>query len=160
MGFYLRKAFRAGPIRFNLSRGGIGISAGVTGARLGLSSSGGAFVHGGRGGVYYRKSVGNWSGSAESDADTALAIELTEETGATFGVPDQPEEADRTEAPARPKSTSGGLIAAGRLLAAFLGDSLVGCGGRVRVRMVGDRGLLPKVGPDNSAVEKKGLRVV
>ncbi len=131
MGFYLRKAFRAGPIRFNLSRGGIGISAGVTGARLGLSSSGGAFVHGGRGGVYYRKSVGNWSGSAESDADTALpqrrkaAIELTEETGATFGVPDQPEEADRTEAPARPKSTSGGLIAlclvVALLLAAFLG---------------------------------------
>ena len=47
MAFYLRKAFRAGPVRFNLSKSGISVSAGVTGARLGLSSSGRAYVHGG-----------------------------------------------------------------------------------------------------------------
>ena len=34
MGFYLRKSFRAGPIRFNLSKRGIGASVGVTGARI------------------------------------------------------------------------------------------------------------------------------
>ena len=39
MGFYLRRSFRAGPIRFNLSKSGIGASAGVTGACLGVSSA-------------------------------------------------------------------------------------------------------------------------
>ena len=33
-GFYVRKAFRAGPIRFNLSESGLGMSAGVRGARI------------------------------------------------------------------------------------------------------------------------------
>jgi Protein of unknown function (DUF4236) len=32
MGLYLRKSFRAGPIRFNLSKSGLGISGGVKGA--------------------------------------------------------------------------------------------------------------------------------
>ena len=32
MGLYIRKAFRAGPVRFNLSRSGLGISGGVRGA--------------------------------------------------------------------------------------------------------------------------------
>jgi hypothetical protein len=54
MAFYLRKAFKTGPVRFNLSKGGIGISVGVTGARIGLNRRG-AYVHGGRHGVYYRK---------------------------------------------------------------------------------------------------------
>jgi transcriptional regulator CtsR len=52
--FYLRKAFKAGPVRLNLSKGGIGLSAGITGARIGLSPRG-AYVHGGRHGLYYRK---------------------------------------------------------------------------------------------------------
>lgn len=58
MGFYLRKSFRAGPIRFNLSKSGIGASVGVTGARVGVSSEGRAYVHGERGGLYYRQSLG------------------------------------------------------------------------------------------------------
>ena len=62
MGFYLRKSFRAGPIRFNLSKSGVGASFGVTGARLGVSSRGRAYVHGGRGGLYYRKSLGTGGG--------------------------------------------------------------------------------------------------
>ena len=57
MAFFLRKAFKAGPIRFNLSKGGLGLSAGITGARLGLNSRGTPYVHGGRHGVYYRKNL-------------------------------------------------------------------------------------------------------
>jgi len=54
MAFYIRKAFKAGPVRFNLSKGGIGLSAGVTGTRVGINRRG-TYVHGGRHGLYYRK---------------------------------------------------------------------------------------------------------
>jgi Protein of unknown function (DUF4236) len=55
MGFYIRKAFRLGPLRINLSRHGVGYSVGIRGARIGRSSQGRAYVHAGRGGLYYRK---------------------------------------------------------------------------------------------------------
>ena len=61
MGFYLRRSVRLGPIRLNLSKSGLGISAGVTGARIGVNANGRAYLHGGRYGLYYRKSL---SGSA------------------------------------------------------------------------------------------------
>lgn len=55
MGFFVRKSLgKIGPIRFNLSKSGIGISAGVSGARIGIGPQG-AYVTGGRGGLYYRK---------------------------------------------------------------------------------------------------------
>lgn len=54
MALYLRKAFKKGPIRLNLSKGGLGLSGGITGARLGINSKG-VYVHGGRHGLYYRK---------------------------------------------------------------------------------------------------------
>ena len=53
MGFYIRKSVRLGPVRFNLSKSGIGASVGVTGLRIG-SSPRGNYVHMGRGGFYYR----------------------------------------------------------------------------------------------------------
>ena len=56
MGFYLRKSFKFGPIRFNLSKSGVGVSAGVTGFRVGTGPRGN-YVHMGRGGIYYRKSL-------------------------------------------------------------------------------------------------------
>ena len=52
------------------------------------------------------------------------AIELTEETGATYGVPEQPEESDRSETPARSGSAFGLTalcLAAAVPLAEFLG---------------------------------------
>lgn len=55
MAFYLRKSFRMGPVRLNLSKSGLGVSGGVTGARLGVNSRGRTYVHGGRHGLYYRK---------------------------------------------------------------------------------------------------------
>lgn len=56
MGFYIRKAFSFGPLRFNLSRSGLGASFGVTGARIGIGPRG-RYVHVGRGGLYYRQSL-------------------------------------------------------------------------------------------------------
>ncbi|MGD9970365.1 MAG: DUF4236 domain-containing protein [Sulfuricurvum sp.] len=35
MGFYIRKSITVGPIRFNLSKSGIGVSAGIKGLRFG-----------------------------------------------------------------------------------------------------------------------------
>ncbi len=61
MGFYLRRSKKVGPFRLNLSKSGIGISAGVRGARLGVGPRG-AYVHAGRNGIYYRKSLTSSSG--------------------------------------------------------------------------------------------------
>lgn len=131
MGFYLRKSFRAGPIRFNLSKSGIGASVGVTGARAGLSSQGRAYVHGGRGGVYYRKSFGggrrrqgapdgaDGRAAPEPVARASVApaargpiVELTEDTGATYGaLREQEQAADAMAAPVREAPPSYGWLA-------------------------------------------------
>ena len=58
MGFYVRKSFRAGPIRLNLSKSGLGASIGVKGLRIG-SGPRGSYIHAGRGGLYYRQKLGN-----------------------------------------------------------------------------------------------------
>ncbi len=54
MTWYLRKAFRLGPLRLNLSKRGLGASVGAPGARVGVDATGTPYVHGGRGGLYYR----------------------------------------------------------------------------------------------------------
>ncbi len=54
MGFYLRKSVKVGPVRFNLSKSGIGMSAGVKGFRFGTGPRGN-YVHMGRNGLYYRR---------------------------------------------------------------------------------------------------------
>lgn len=56
MGFYIRKAISVGPLRFNLSKSGVGVSAGIKGLRIG-SGPRGNYVHMGRGGLYYRKTL-------------------------------------------------------------------------------------------------------
>lgn len=56
MGFYIRKAVRVGPLRFNLSNSGIGVSAGLKGFRVGTGPRG-TYIHMGRGGLYYRKTL-------------------------------------------------------------------------------------------------------
>jgi len=92
MGFYLRKSLRFGPIRLNLSKSGLGISAGVKGARLGLNARGRAYVHAGRYGLYYRKMLpaggagaGERRGRAGGGRGSAgPPIELEEPTDATY----------------------------------------------------------------------------
>ncbi|BBO79636.1 membrane protein [Desulfosarcina ovata subsp. sediminis] len=56
MAFYIRKSLKFGPVRFNLSKSGVGVSAGIKGFRLG-SGPRGNYVHMGRGGLYYRATL-------------------------------------------------------------------------------------------------------
>ena len=56
MGFYIRKYIKVGPFRFNLSKSGVGVSAGVKGLRLGTGPRGN-YVHLGRYGLYYRATL-------------------------------------------------------------------------------------------------------
>ena len=93
MAFYLRKSFRMGPVRFNLSKSGLGASIGVKGARIGITSTGRAYVHAGRGGVYVRQYLGGSTGTSSPRASgfsSTLAAEpvtLFEDTGATYAPP-------------------------------------------------------------------------
>jgi hypothetical protein len=98
MSFYIRKALRVGPLRFNLSRSGIGVSAGIKGLRLG-SGPRGNYVHMGRGGLYFRKSLGpvnptpavpaEQSKPAPYSPGAPAAIEMTEiESGSVQGMVD------------------------------------------------------------------------
>lgn len=57
MGFYIRKSLKAGPLRFNLSKSGVGVSVGVPGFRVGTGPRGN-YVHAGRNGLYYRATLG------------------------------------------------------------------------------------------------------
>ncbi len=70
MGFYLRKSLRVGPVRFNLSKSGVGVSGGVRGFRVGAGPRGN-YVHMGRHGLYYRATLP--SGSAGGSSASALA---------------------------------------------------------------------------------------
>ena len=57
MGWYIRKSLRMGPVRWNLSKRGIGMSVGVRGLRVGTGPRG-AYISGGRGGIYFRQRLG------------------------------------------------------------------------------------------------------
>lgn len=57
MGFYFRKSINFGGVRFNFSKSGMGVSAGVKGFRVGTNSRGN-YIHMGRGGLYYRAAIG------------------------------------------------------------------------------------------------------
>ncbi|MBP1468622.1 DUF4236 domain-containing protein [Candidatus Chloroploca sp. M-50] len=56
MSFYIRKSVKFGSIRLNFSKSGIGISAGVKGARISTSPRG-TYIHMGRNGIYYRQKI-------------------------------------------------------------------------------------------------------
>ncbi len=58
MPFYFRKSVSAGPFRFNFSKSGVGVSVGVKGLRIGTGPRG-HYIHAGRGGLYYRATLGN-----------------------------------------------------------------------------------------------------
>lgn len=53
MPFYIRKSLKAGPLRFNLSKSGVGVSTSIRGFRVGTGPRGN-YVHIGRNGTYYR----------------------------------------------------------------------------------------------------------
>lgn len=87
MAFYLRKGFNFGPLRVNLSKSGLGFSAGVKGARIGINSQGRTYVHGGRHGMYYRKNLGTVKGSPNSNLPSQSRLneeEIFTDTGLTY----------------------------------------------------------------------------
>lgn len=92
MGFYLRKGFNFGPLRVNLSKSGLGLSAGVTGARIGVNAQGRAYVHGGRHGLYYRKNLPIGSKSTSSSrgkiSNSSYEEEMFSDTGLTYKIMD------------------------------------------------------------------------
>ena len=60
MGFYFRKSMNFGPVRFNFSKSGIGVSAGIKGARISTGPRG-TYVHAGRNGFYYSQRISGQS---------------------------------------------------------------------------------------------------
>lgn len=84
MGFYLRKSFRMGPVRLNLSKSGLGLSAGVRGVRVGISGSGRTYLHAGRGGLYLRKYLDSPQSARRASGTPTDAVVLYENTGVTY----------------------------------------------------------------------------
>jgi len=135
MSFFLRKSFSAGPIRLNLSKSGLGVSAGVTGARLGINKNG-AYVHGGRHGLYYREQLGKRHRQAagrgvgvegaEGEAAAAGTTELFVDTGLTFDPLIEPNDLPPVEVPALPSAWNRtavglGVSLLGMVIAGYLG---------------------------------------
>jgi hypothetical protein len=74
MGLYLRKSVRVGPLRFNLSGSGIGVSCGIPGLRVGTGPRGN-YIHAGRGGIYYRKTFSPGKRASDgADQPTPLPV--------------------------------------------------------------------------------------
>jgi len=79
MGFYVRKSLSAGPFRYNLSKSGVGVSAGIRGFRFGTGPRGN-YVRAGRGGVYYRATLGGGRHRAGEAKGGPQRIRDTEES--------------------------------------------------------------------------------
>lgn len=73
MGFHLRKSFKCGPLRFNLSNSGIGVSAGVKGLRVGIDGKGRSYVGGGVGMLRYREYLGKGKSEIIPQSKNALS---------------------------------------------------------------------------------------
>ena len=56
MGLYIRKSISVGPFQFNLSKSGLGVSAGIKGLRVGTGPRGN-YVRLGAKGIYYRTTI-------------------------------------------------------------------------------------------------------
>ena len=69
MGIYFRKSIRVGPLRFNLSKSGVGVSTGIKGFRIGTGPHGN-YVHMGMGGLYYRKTFNSSGGQPSQPSST------------------------------------------------------------------------------------------
>src|SRR5216683_3397831 len=65
MGWFFRKSARFGPFRLNFSKSGIGVSAGIRGARVSTGPKG-TYVNLGRSGLFYRQKIGGGYSAASS----------------------------------------------------------------------------------------------
>lgn len=81
MAWYIRKSIRINKLlRLNLSKSGLGFSAGVKGARIGINSQGKPYTHVGRHGIYARKVYGGrrttGTSNVEISNEAALVIAI------------------------------------------------------------------------------------
>jgi hypothetical protein len=87
MGFYIRKSVKAGPFRFNMSKSGLGVSAGIPGFRVGTGPRGNYVSIGGQG-IYYRTTLAHSTSPVSSPALPPLDyrpsdVVMEDVTGAT-----------------------------------------------------------------------------
>lgn len=80
MPFYIRQSVSAGPFRFNFSKSGVGVSIGVKGLRIGKGPRG-HYIHAGRGGLYYRATLGQARGSRPSAVSSQSQRQQKETSG-------------------------------------------------------------------------------
>jgi hypothetical protein len=89
--FYIRKSVSVGPFRFNFSKSGIGLSAGVKGFRIGTGPHGN-YVHMGRNGIYYRASLNGARRPPSTQAKVTYSLPseslVDVETGQILGMAD------------------------------------------------------------------------
>ncbi|MCA9173828.1 MAG: DUF4236 domain-containing protein [Xanthomonadales bacterium] len=82
MALYLRKSVSVGPFRFNISKSGLGLSAGIKGLRVGTGPRGN-YIHMGRGGLYYRAALPpmkSGSSAPRSFAQDAIGAQIPDGT--------------------------------------------------------------------------------
>lgn len=84
MAWYLRKSVKVGPVRFNLSKSGIGTSVGVKGFRIGVRPNGKSYIHAGGYGLYYRQELGGGAGGVRNSPQTLP------QTPSTYNEPPRP----------------------------------------------------------------------
>ena len=86
MGFTFRKSVKIGPVRLNVSKSGVGVSAGVKGARVGVNAKGKAYASVGAKGLRYQTQLG--SAKREKNDETSGGEELPNtpvNAGGVFG---------------------------------------------------------------------------
>jgi|GEM_PF-5233068 len=90
MGWYIRRSKKVGPFRLNLSKRGLGISAGVRGFRVGKGPRG-SYIAGGRGGLYFRENLGKKRHAARPSAHSrAVVVPVSMQSPGAAPIPEQP----------------------------------------------------------------------
>jgi hypothetical protein len=107
MGFYFRKSVNVGPLRFNFSKSGIGVSTGIPGLRIGAGPRG-HYVQAGRGAFYYRATLPTQAPPRHGSPLGPTPGGGTSPSGRRS--PDQPSPADPTLDPAQ-EIESGSVLA-------------------------------------------------
>lgn len=111
MATYLRKSFTFGPFRINLSKSGLGISFGVTGFRVGTGPRG-PYVHAGRGGLYFRKSLKQKNDDFENESMDEIV---------------ESENGSQNSSEELPENTETEPLTTGQKVVKFLLNFIVGC---------------------------------
>jgi len=76
LGFYFRKSRNIGPVRFNFSKSGVGVSVGRRGFRVGLNAQGKRYIHAGANGLYYRGSLDSPAPPPATEASRIVANDV------------------------------------------------------------------------------------